>query len=109
MNLSLRRREDDFSAGLFQPAGFKSTREGPRFFWHLSGSESTMPRLPMDTFYAFGRRQDMSYSLPDPTCVLNPPPSRAHLENGLQVNGVPLWVGAATHDVRWNSRCTGCG
>jgi hypothetical protein len=53
----------------------------------------------MDNFYAFGRRQDLSYSQPDPTCVLT---RRHHVriwKTDYEVNGVPVWVGAATHDV----------
>ena len=53
----------------------------------------------MDKLYVFGRPQDYAYSLPDPQSIVA---RRHHLriwKTDHQVDGVPLWVGAATHDV----------
>jgi hypothetical protein len=53
----------------------------------------------MDRLYVFGRAQDYSYSLPDPRSIVA---RRHHLriwKTGRVVDGVPLWVAAATHDV----------
>jgi hypothetical protein len=99
MNLIFVAREDEFrrafaSAGWVEPDKMRGT-----LFWHLIWQRRHYARLPMDTFYAFGRRQDMSYSLPDPTCILT---RRHHVriwKTDYEVNGVPVWVGAATHDV----------
>ena len=99
MNLLFVAREDEFrrafaSAGWVEPDKMRGT-----LFWHLIWQRKHYTRLPMDTFYAFGRRQDVSYSLPDPTCILT---RRHHVriwKTDYEVNGVPVWVGAATHDV----------
>src|SRR5277367_4882223 len=56
-------------------------------------------KLPMDKLYVFGRAQDYSYVLPDPNSIVA---RRHHLriwKTDRAVDGVPLWVGAATHDV----------
>ena len=53
----------------------------------------------MNKLYVFGRAQDYSYSLPDPRFIVA---QRHHLrirKTDRLVNGVPLWVAAATHDV----------
>ena len=53
----------------------------------------------MDRLYLFGRAQDYSYALPDPSSIVA---RRHHLriwKTSREVDGVPLWVGAATHDV----------
>jgi hypothetical protein len=71
----------------------------PTLFWHLLWQRKHYAKLPMGTLYAFGRAQDYSYALPDPTAILT---RRHHLriwKTDHQVNGSPVWVGAATHDV----------
>lgn len=55
--------------------------------------------MPMSTLYLFGRKQDLSFARGDPLKVAA---ERHHLrvwktEN--LIDGVPLWVGSATHDV----------
>ena len=68
-------------------------------FWHLAWQREHYVRLPMETLYVFGRRQDYSYALPDPAAVLT---RRHHLRiwrTGYEVNDTPVWVGAGTHDV----------
>ena len=53
----------------------------------------------MDNYYLFGRTQDYSYALPEPAAILA---RRHHLriwKTDHQMNGSPIWVGAATHDV----------
>ena len=47
----------------------------------------------------FGRVQDYSYALPDPGAVIT---CRHHLriwETSYTMDGMPIWVAAATHDV----------
>jgi LssY C-terminus len=71
----------------------------PKIFWHLLWQRTNYMRLPMDHLYVFGRAQDYSYALPDPKSIVA---RRHHLriwKTDRAVNGVPLWVAAATHDV----------
>ena len=99
MNLIFVAREDDLRH-VFASAGWvKVDKMKATLFWHLMWQRKHYAKLPMDTFYAFGRPQDLSYSLPDPTSVLS---RRHHLriwKTDYEENGVPVWVGAATHDV----------
>jgi hypothetical protein len=53
----------------------------------------------MATFYVYGRPQDYSYALPDPTAIVT---RRHHLriwKTDHEISGSPLWVVAATHDM----------
>jgi LssY-like putative type I secretion system component LssY len=53
----------------------------------------------MGRLYVFGRTPDFSYTLPDPKFIVA---RRHHLRiwrTDRLVDGVPLWVAAATHDV----------
>ncbi len=99
MNLLFVAKEEDFQR-VFASAGWVGTdKMKATLFWHLVWQRKHYARLPMDTFYAFGRKQDLSFSMPDPTCVLT---RRHHLriwKTDYEQNGVPVWVGAATHDV----------
>ena len=99
MNLIFVASENDVHQA-FERAGWVNVdKMKATLFWHLMWQRKHYSKLPMDTFYAFGRRQDLAYSLPDPTGVLA---RRHHVrvwKTEYEVNGVPLWVGAATHDV----------
>lgn len=56
-------------------------------------------KLPMATFYVFGRAQDYSYALPDPAAIVT---RRHHLriwKTDYQIYGSPLWAVSATYDV----------
>ena len=53
----------------------------------------------MSDLYLFGRPQDYGYAHAEPFLVVS---SRHHLrlwKAGETVDGAPLWVGAATHDI----------
>ena len=53
----------------------------------------------MNNFYVFGRAQDYSYAIPDPAAIVT---RRHHLRiwrTDYEANDIPVWVGAATHDV----------
>jgi hypothetical protein len=55
--------------------------------------------MPMSTLYLFGRPQDMSFARADPLLVAA---ERHHLrvwKTDKTVDGRPLWVGSATHDI----------
>lgn len=99
MNLLFIANEDEFRQAFTNAGWVQTDKMRPTLFWHLMWQRRHYARLPMDTFYAFGRRQDLSYSLPDPTCILT---RRHHVriwKTDYEVNGVPVWVAAATHDV----------
>ena len=70
----------------------------------LHGILSTMSHepyteMPMSTLYLFGRPQDLSFARGDPLKVAA---ERHHLrtwKTDTTINGKPLWVGSATHDI----------
>jgi hypothetical protein len=71
----------------------------PRIFWHLLQQRKHYTKLPMAKLYVFGRAQDYSYALPEPTSIVA---RRHHLRiwrTDYEMDGAPIWVGAATHDV----------
>jgi hypothetical protein len=70
-----------------------------KIVWHLLWQRNHYMKLPMDRLYVFGRAQDYSYALPDPESIVG---RRHHLriwKTDREVDGIPLWVGAATHDI----------
>ena len=71
----------------------------PILAWHLMRRWTHDAQLPMARFYLFGRVQDYSYALPDPGAVVT---RRHHLriwKTSYTMDGMPVWVAAATHDV----------
>ena len=84
----------------FARAGWvKTDRWRPIFVWHLLQHGTNDARLPMARFNLFGRVQDYSYALPDPEAIVS---RRHHLriwKTDYTVEGTPIWVGAATHDL----------
>ena len=84
----------------FARAGWIQTdRWKPILAWHLMRSRNHDARLPMARFYLFGRVQDYSYALPEPGAVVT---RRHHLriwKTNYAIDGLPIWVAAATHDV----------
>lgn len=99
LNLIFVAKEDDLQE-VFARAGWLKVEESkPRIIWHLLWQREHYTKLPMDRLYVFGRAQDYSYALPDPASIVA---RRHHLriwKTDRVVDGVPLWVGAATHDV----------
>jgi hypothetical protein len=70
-----------------------------RVAWHLFCHGTHYTRLPMAHFFLFGRTQDYSYALPDPLAIVA---RRHHVriwKTDAHVNGDPVWVAAATHDI----------
>jgi LssY C-terminus len=62
-------------------------------------SKESYTEMPMSTLYLFGRPQDFSYARADPLMVAA---ERHHLrvwKTNVKVDGKPLWVGSATHDI----------
>jgi hypothetical protein len=99
LNLIFQAREEDLR-GAFAQAGWLKVEKAKRLiFWHLLWQRGHYTKLPMDRLYVFGRAQDYSYALPDPLSIVA---RRHHLriwKTGRMVDGVPLWVAAATHDI----------
>ena len=84
----------------FARAGWIQTDDWkPIFVWHLLRHLNNDAQLPMARLYLFGRVQDYSYALPDPHAIVT---RRHHLriwKTDYAMDGVPVWVGAASHDV----------
>jgi hypothetical protein len=62
-------------------------------------SKEAYLNMPMSELYLFGRAQDYGFAHAEPISVVA---TRHHLriwKAPFEVNGQPLWVGAATHDV----------
>jgi hypothetical protein len=64
-----------------------------------SMSKESYLTMPMSPLYLFGRQQDYGWAHAEPIAVVA---SRNHLriwKAPFEINGLTLWVGAATHDV----------
>jgi LssY-like putative type I secretion system component LssY len=99
LNLIFQAREEDLQEAFAQAGWLKVEKSKRLIFWHLLWQRGHYTKLPMDRLYVFGRAQDYSYALPDPLSIVA---RRHHLriwKTGRVVDGVPLWVAAATHDV----------
>jgi hypothetical protein len=99
LNLIFAAKEDDLQRAFAQAGWVKVEKSTPQIIWHLLRERKHYTKLPMAKLYVFGRQQDYSYALPDPKSVVA---RRHHLriwKTDRRVDGVPLWVGAATHDV----------
>ena len=91
-------KEDVQSA--FEDAGWvKPERWKLKSAWHVVTQRTHYVRQPMSRFFLFGRTQDYAYALPDPNAIVS---RRHHIriwKTGHEVDGNPVWAGAATHDV----------
>lgn len=99
LNLIFAAKEDDLQEAFARAGWVKVEKSTPQIIWHLIWERKHYTKLPMDKLYVFGRSQDYSYALPDPTSIVA---RRHHLriwKTDRVVDDVPLWVGAATHDV----------
>jgi len=99
LNVIFVAKEDDLQEVFARAGWVKVEKSKPQIIWHLLWQRTRYMKLPMDRLYLFGRAQDYSYALPDPSSVVA---RRHHLriwKTSREVDGVPLWVGAATHDV----------
>ncbi|MGC8548059.1 MAG: LssY C-terminal domain-containing protein [Acidobacteriaceae bacterium] len=71
----------------------------PRIIWPLIRHRWPYKKLPMFNLYVFGRPEDLAYVLPNPRLIVE---QRHHVriwKTDYELNGIPLWVGSATHDV----------
>ena len=99
LNLVLVGQKEDLE-NAFERAGWvKTDKWKPIFVWHLLLHGTYDARVPMSRFYLFGRVQDYSYALPEPGAVVS---RRDHLriwKTDHTIDGTPIWVASATHDV----------
>jgi LssY C-terminus len=80
LNLIFIAKKEDLEAAFGRAGWVKTEKSRPAIFWHLL-------------------RQTYSYALPDPASIVA---RRHHLriwKTDYQMDGTPIWVGAATHDV----------
>ncbi len=99
LNLIFLAREDDLQEAFRHAGWLKADRSRVKIIWRLLWQRGRYTKLPMDKLYVFGRAQDYSFVLPDPKSIVA---RRHHLriwKTDRMVDGTPLWVGAATHDV----------
>jgi hypothetical protein len=99
LNLIFLASEDDLQQSFAQAGWLKADHSKLQIIWRLLWQRNHYTKLPMDKLYVFGRAQDYSYVLPDPKSIV----ARRHYlriwKTDHVMDGVPLWVGAATHDV----------
>jgi hypothetical protein len=99
LNLMFVASEENLQDAFARAGWLKVEKSKPQIIWHLLLQRTHYAKLPMGRLYVFGRAPDFSYALPDPKSIVA---RRHHLriwKTDRAVNGVPLWVGAATHDV----------
>jgi hypothetical protein len=99
LNLMFAATEEDLQEVFARAGWLKVEKSKPQIIWHLLLQRTHYAKLPMDRLYVFGRVPDYSLALPDPKSIVA---RRHHLriwKTDRALNGVPLWVGAATHDV----------
>lgn len=99
LNLIFVASEKDLTAAFERAGWLQVEKSKARIIWHLAWERNHYTKLPMAALYVFGRAQDYSFALPDPASIVA---RRHHLRlwfTGRTLSGVPLWVGAATHDV----------
>ncbi len=92
-------KEDEFQQAFARAGWVKVDKIQTAAFLRFLWERKHYDKLPMATFYVFGRAQDYSYALPDPTAMLT---RRHHLriwKTDYEMNGSPIWVGAATYDM----------
>lgn len=102
VNYALVGTEDQVKTA-FQAAGWTSVDKNVTDAV-LHGLMATMnheayTEMPMSTLYLFGRPQDLSFERADPLMVAA---QRHHLrlwKTDQAIDGKPLWVGSATHDI----------
>ena len=99
LNLVFVARSEDLEQTFARAGWIKTDDWKPIFVWHLLRHRNNDAQLPMARFFLFGRVQDYSYALPDPHAIVT---RRHHLRiwnTEYTIDGTPIWVGAASHDV----------
>jgi hypothetical protein len=100
LNLVFLAREDDLRAAFARSGWLEADKSICRIVWRLMWRRTHYKELPMNQLYVFGRPQDYSFVLPDPKLIVS---RRHHVriwKTDREVDGIPLWVGAATGPLR---------
>jgi hypothetical protein len=99
LNLVFVGQQEDLQRAFERAGWVKTDKWKPTFVWHLLRHGTKDARLPMARLYLFGRVQDYSYALPDPSAVVS---RRHHIriwKTDYTIDGTPVWAGSATHDI----------
>ena len=92
--------KQEYLESAFERSGWvKTEKSKPAIIWHLLRQRKHYAKLPMSKLYVFGRAQTYSFALPDPASIVA---RRHHIRiwrTDYQIDGRPIWVAAATHDV----------
>jgi hypothetical protein len=99
VNLVFIAQDNDLQAAFKRAGWVKTDAWKPVMAWHLLTQRTHDTTLPMARFYMYGRVQDYSYALPEPGAIMS---RRHHLriwKTDDTMDGTPIWVGAATHDI----------
>jgi hypothetical protein len=99
LNLVFFAREDELREAFARAGWLEADKSIPRIVWRLMWRRMHYKEFPMDRLYVYGRPQDYAFVLPDPKLIVA---RRHHLriwKTDREVDGIPMWVGAATHDV----------
>jgi LssY C-terminus len=99
VNLVLVAAQDDLQRAFTRAGWLQVDMSKPKIAWGFLQHGVHYAKLPMAHFFLYGRSQDYSYSMPNPMHILS---QRHHLRvwrTDCKVNGTPVWVAAATHDV----------
>jgi hypothetical protein len=99
VNLLFIGQKEDLQTAFDSAGWVKPERWKLRSAWHIVTQRTHYVRQPMSRFFLFGRTQDYAYALPDPKAIMS---HRHHIriwKTGQEVDGNPVWAGAATHDV----------
>jgi hypothetical protein len=99
LNLVFLARADELQEAFARAGWLRADKSVPHIVWRLIWQRAHDKQLPMDQLYVYGRPQDYSFVLPDPKFIVE---RRHHVriwKTDREVDGIPLWVGAATHDV----------
>ena len=99
VNLLFIGQKEDLQAAFDSAGWVKPERWKLRSAWHVITQRTHYIRQPMSRFFLFGRTQDYAYALPDPNAIVS---HRHHIriwKTSHEVDGSPVWAGAATHDI----------
>ena len=99
VNLLFIGQKEDLQAAFDRAGWIKPEHWKLRSAWHVVTQRTHYIRQPMSRFFLFGRSQDYAYAMPDPDIVVS---HRHHIriwKTGHEVDGNPVWAGAATYDV----------
>ena len=99
LNLVFWGTRSDIKAAFARAGWLVPNRPTPRIIWPLIRRRWHYKRLPIFNLYVYGRPEDLAYVLPNPRLIVE---RRHHVriwKTDYKLDGIPLWVGSATHDV----------